>query len=80
MWDTIVYRVTSENKQENQKEWSVDIQEKKELLKLLGDYQDETMQKAWSLKTLKNNPYTRKSNEIERIVYYLYLDIIGSNL
>lgn len=58
----------------------MDIQEKKALLKLLSDYQDEIMQKAWSLKTLKNNPYARKSNEIERIVYYLYLDIIGSNL
>ena len=58
----------------------MDIQEKKTLLKLLSDYQDEIRQKAWSLKTLINNPYARKSNEIERIVYYLYLDIIGSNL
>lgn len=58
----------------------MDIQEKKELLKLLGDYHDETIQKGWSLKTLKDNPYARKSNEIERVVYYLYLDIIGSNL
>ena len=58
----------------------MDIQEKKELLKLLSDYHDETILKAWSLKTLIDNPYARKSNEIERVVYYLYLDIIGSNL
>ena len=58
----------------------MDIQEKKELLKLLSDYHDETILKAWSLKTLIDNPYARKSNEIERVVYYLYLDIIESTL
>ena len=41
---------------------AVDIQEKKALLKLLNDYQDEIRQKAWGLKTLIDNPYARKSN------------------
>lgn len=58
----------------------MDIQEKKTLLKLLGDYQDETMQKAWSLKTLKNNPYARKSNEIAKVGCYLSLEIAESTL
>ena len=58
----------------------MDIQEKKTLLKLLNDYQNEIIQKARSSKTLINNPYARKSNEIERVFYYLYLDIIGSTL
>lgn len=58
----------------------MDIQEKKTLLKLLSDYQDETIQKLWRLNTLIDNPFVTKSNEIDRVAYYLYLDIVGSTL
>lgn len=58
----------------------MDIQEKKTLLKLLSDYQDETTLKARNWDGLKDNPFVRKSNEIEKVFYYLYLDIVGSNL
>lgn len=59
---------------------AVDIQEKKALLKLLNDYQDETIQKVRSLNSLIDNPYVRKSNEIAKVACYLYLEIAESTL
>lgn len=65
----------------------MDIQEKKELLKLLSDYQDETILKAryWGSFARKRdsstgNPFARKSNEIAKIACYLYLEIAESTL
>lgn len=58
----------------------MDIQEKKTLLKLLNDYQEETILKARNWDGLKDNPFVRESNEIAKLIYYLYLDIVGSTL
>lgn len=66
---------------------AVNIQEKKELLKLLSDYQDETKLNVlrWSsfarkLDNLIDNPFVRKSNEIAKVACYLHLDIVESAL
>lgn len=59
---------------------AVDIQEKKTLLKLLNDYQEETILKARDWDGLTGNPFVRKSNEIAKVIYHLYLDIVGSTL
>lgn len=58
----------------------MDIQEKKTLLKLLNDYQDETIQKVRSWNSLIDNPYVRKSNRIAKVACYLYLEIAESTL
>lgn len=65
----------------------MDIQEKKELRKLLSEYQDETILKAryWNsfaqkLDSLIDNPFVMKSNEIAKIACYLHLDIVASTL
>lgn len=65
----------------------MDIQEKKTLLKLLSDYQDETMLKArrWNssarrLDSLIDNPYMEKSTEIAKISCYLSFEIAESTL
>lgn len=58
----------------------MDIQEKKTLLKLLNDYQDETTLKARNWDGLKDNPFVRKSNEIAKVACYLYLEIAESTL
>lgn len=58
----------------------MDIQEKKTLLKLLSDYQDETIQKIRSWNSLIDNPYVRKSNEIAKVGCYLSLEIAESTL
>ena len=59
---------------------AVDIQEKKALLKLLNDYQDETILKARSWNSLIDNPFVRKSNEIAKVACYLYLEVAESAL
>ena len=66
---------------------AVDIQEKKALLKLLSDYQDETKLNVlrWSsfarkLDNLIDNPFVRKSNKIAKVACYLYLEIAESAL
>lgn len=65
----------------------MDIQEKKTLLKLLSDYQDETMLKVrrWNSSarmwdSLIDNPYVRKSNEIAKVSCYLSLEIAENSL
>lgn len=65
----------------------MDIQEKKTLLKLLSDYQDETMLKVqcWNsvarrLDSLIDNPYMEKSAEIAKISCYLSFEIVESTL
>lgn len=58
----------------------MDIQEKKALLKLLNDYQDETILKVRSCNSLIDNPFVRKSNEIAKVACYLYLEIAESTL
>lgn len=62
------------------KGWAVDIQEKKALLKLLNDYQDETILKARNWDGLIDNPFVRKSNKIAKVACYLYLEIAESAL
>lgn len=59
---------------------AVDIQEKKALLKLLNDYQDETILKARSWNSLIDNPFVMKSNKIAKVACYLYLEIAESTL
>lgn len=58
----------------------MDIQEKKALLKLLNDYQDETILKARSWNSLIDNPFVTKSNKIAKVACYLYLEIAESTL
>ena len=69
----------------------MDIQEKKELLKLLSDYKDETILKvlrwdsfarnfAQNRDSLIDNPFVMKSNEIAKVACYLHLDIVESAL
>lgn len=65
----------------------MDIQEKKTLLKLLNDYQDETILKVrcWNSfarkwDSLIDNPFVMKSNEIAKVACYLHLDIVESTL